>query len=131
VAGLTEWFWLDPAQHGRPLTVRRSAGSVWVELSATPQTMTITPGSGLPRVSCPGGGTPYSAGARPQTACTYTYTSSSARQPRGAYQVTATVMWGGTWRGSGGVGGALTPIPISDTFDLRIAEGQALNGGGR
>ncbi|WP_395110232.1 hypothetical protein [Actinomadura sp. SCN-SB] len=103
-----------------------------MELTASPQSMSITPGTGLGQVTCPSGGTPYTAGARPQpSSCTYAYTASSARQPSGAYQVTATVSWGGTWRGSGGAGGALTPIAVSESFPLRIAEGQALNGGGR
>jgi hypothetical protein len=128
--GLTQWYWLDPEQRG-PLTVRKSAGSVWVELSATPQTMTITPGAGLQQATCAGGGTPYGSRSARSTPCTYTYTTSSARQPGGAYQVTASVSWGGTWRGSGGTGGALTPIAVSASFPLRIAEGQALNGGGR
>ncbi|WP_165970502.1 hypothetical protein [Actinomadura sp. 6K520] len=131
VVGLAEWFWLDPAQR-TSRSVRQSAGDVWVELTASPQTMTVHPGGGHEPVSCPGGGVPYQAGAAASAAsCTVTYTRSSARQPENAYQVTATVSWGGTWRGSGGVGGALTPITVTSTLPVRIAEGQALNGGGR
>lgn len=127
VVGLPEWFWLDPATAGS-ITKRLAVGPVWVEVTASPQQMSISPGSGLAPVICPGSGTAYSAGT--QSSCTYTYTRSSAGQPGDAYTATVTVSWGGTWRGSGGVGGALTPIPVTDAFTVRVAEGQALAGSG-
>lgn len=127
VVGLPEWFWLDPATAG-PISKRLAVGPVWVEVTASPQQMSISPGAGLAPVVCPGSGTAYSAGA--QSSCTYTYIRSSAGQPGDAYSATVTVSWGGTWRGSGGVGGALVPIPVTDAFTLRVAEGQALAGSG-
>lgn len=127
MVGIPEWFWLDRRQ-AKPRTLRVSAGQVWVELTAAPQNLVIQPVAGR-RVTCPGAGTPYSPGA--QSECSYTYTVSSAGRPSGAYRVTAAAVWGGTWRGSGGAGGTLDPITRSTTFNLRIAEGQALTSGGR
>lgn len=128
--GLPEWFWLDPAQT-KPITRRAQAGPVWVELTAAPQQMNISPGPDIASVTCPGVGAAYPAVTASSSACTYTYVRSSATQSSSAYTVTATVVWGGTWRGSGGVGGALTPISVSDSFPLRIGEAQGLTTGGR
>lgn len=131
VVGLAQWFWLDPAQR-KPKTVRRSAGSVWVELTASPQTMTIHPGTGFTPVTCPDSGTAYRPGATASApSCSFPYTRSSATEPGNVHRVTATVSWGGTWHGSGGVGGSLVPIAVNSVFPIRIAEGQALNGGGQ
>jgi hypothetical protein len=124
--GLPQWFWLDPA-HARPITRRAQAGPVWVEFTAAPALMTITPGPGLPSVTCRGAGVAYPEPSA--SACTHTYARSSAAQPGGVYTVTVTVAWGGTWRGSGGVGGALTPVSVSAQFTLRVGEAQALNTG--
>lgn len=129
--GLPEWFWLDPAQTAA-VTRRAQAGPIWVELTARPQRLVITPGPGMAPVACPSLGTAYAPGTSSEQACTYTYSRSSAGLPGSAYVVTATVVWGGTWRGSGGAGGALTPIGVSTTFAVRIGEAQGLNvGGGR
>jgi hypothetical protein len=126
--GLPEWFWLDPASAG-PVSKRLSVGAVWVQVTARAQHLSISPGTGLPRVDCQGTGMPYTAARA--SGCVFTYTTSSASQPGAAYQARGTVMWGGTWAGSDGAGGTIAAIPVTAGFSLRIGEAQALNGGGR
>ncbi|MFV2179946.1 hypothetical protein ACFHW2_42880 [Actinomadura sp. LOL_016] len=129
--GVPEWFWVT---NWRSLSGRASAGGVWVEVTAVPQRMTIEPGEGRQAVRCPGPGVAYDRSkpvAAQRTDCSYTYLRSSAQERGGAYRVRVTVLWGGTWRGSDGSGGALPPLSRSTTFRLRVAEAQALYGQGR
>ncbi len=127
LVGLPEWFWVT---NWRSITSRATARDVWVEVSARPQSMTIDPGNGSP-VRCPGPGIAYDK-SRPastqHTDCSYTFQQSSAHQPGGAYRVRVSVLWGGTWRGSDGSGGALPPLTRSTSFRLRVAEAQGLYG---
>lgn len=128
LVGLPEWFWVT---NWRPLSGRVSARSVWAEVTARLQSMTIAPGPGEPVVRCSGPGTAYDKSrpaASQRTDCSYTFTRSSLGEPGGAYRVRVTVVWGGTWRGSDGSGGALPPLSRSTTFRLRVAEAQALYG---
>ena len=129
VVGLPEWYWLDQATAG-PITKRLTVGPVWVQVTASAQKLTVAPGSGLPSVACPDTGTPYRNGSQ-RSSCSYLYSQSSAQQPGGAYSASATVMWGGTWLGSDGTSGPIPVIPVTASWQIRIAEAQALNGGGR
>jgi hypothetical protein len=123
MVGLRHYFWAD-RQQWRVLTRRAQAGAVWAEVTATPSRFVIEPGSGQPRTSCSGPGTPYRSD-RPG-ACTVLFSRSSAGLPGSHYQVTVSVVWTARWTGSGGTGGTLAPITTSTTFPLRVAEGQAL-----
>jgi hypothetical protein len=129
LVGLAEWFWVA---NWSARTRRAQAGGVWAEVTARPTSLTISPGSGQPPVSCTGPGSAYDS-RRPadgqRSGCSYTYTRSSAGLPGGTYQVTVTVIWGGTWVGSGGTGGTLPALSRSMSFGLRVAEGQAVTGG--
>ncbi|WP_395108085.1 hypothetical protein [Actinomadura sp. SCN-SB] len=128
LVGLPQWFWIA---NWSARTARAQAGAVWAEVTARPTSMTIHPGAGLPSITCPGPGTAYDparSAASQQSDCSYTYPQSSAAQPRGAYRVTVTVVWGGTWVGSDGSGGSLPPLSRSTSFALRIAEAQGLYG---
>jgi hypothetical protein len=128
LVGLPEWVWVPHGQW-RPLTKRASAGPAWARVTATPKQLTIRPGAGIPTMSCGGPGTAYDPTARTsgqQTNCAYTYLRSSRNQPGGVDRMTVTVVWGGTWVGSGGTGGGLPDISRSTTFALRVAEGQGL-----
>lgn len=127
LVGLPEWFWVT---NWHPLNGRVSARNVWVEVTARPQSMTITPGP-EPVVRCSGPGTAYDrsrSAASQRTDCSYTFARASIHEPGGAYRVRVTVVWGGTWRGSDGSGGVLPPLSRSTTFRLRVAEAQALYG---
>ena len=126
LAGLPHWFWVT---NWRPRTERAEAGGAWIEVTARPQYLVIEPGNGQPPVRCPGPGTAYDP-TRPassqRTDCSYAFERSSAGLPQGAYQVRVTVVWSGTWVGSGGAGGALPPVSRSVAFPLRVAEAQSL-----
>jgi hypothetical protein len=81
----------------------------------------------------PGTGTPYTSADNPASAspdCGHTYTKSSAGQPGGAFQASATFTWDVTWQGAGGAGGALPPLFTIATAAFRVAESQALNTSG-
>jgi len=126
LVGLPEWFWTTNWSSHRD---RVQAGGVWAELTARPRSLTIRPGAGQPAVTCGGPGTVYDpkrSAAGQHSDCSYTYLRSSAGLPGAAYQVTATVTWGGAWVGSDGTGGALPALSRSATFSVRIAEGQAV-----
>lgn len=129
LVGLAEWFWVT---NWTSHTGTATAGAVWAQVTAKPTTLSISPGQGQASVSCPGPGTAYnpsiSAVAQHPT-CSYQYTRSSAGMPGSAYTVTVTVTWGGTWVGSGGAGGVLPPLTRTTSFQLRVAEAQALTGG--
>jgi hypothetical protein len=130
LVGLAEWVWV-PSSQWHPMVKRASAGGVWAQVTATPKQLRIEPGAGLPAVTCAGPGTAYDpsrAASVQQSDCSYTYSQSSATQPGAAYRVRVTVVWGGTWTGSGGAGGTLPDISRSTTFGLRVAEAQGLYG---
>ena len=81
----------------------------------------------------PGGGRPVRERGDPAAAspdCGHTYTRSSAGQPGGAFQATATITWDVTWHGAGGAGGALAPLFTTAVAAFRLAESQALNTSG-
>lgn len=122
LVGLPHWFYLAKGQW-EAKSERLQAGAVWVEATATPQRMTIDTGDGR-TLTCNGPGTAYDP-ARPATAqhstCSHRY-----QQPAHTRRVTVSVTWRGTWRGSGGAGGALPPITRSVSFPVRIVEAQAL-----
>jgi hypothetical protein len=127
LVGLPEWFWL-PAAQWAAMSKRATAGAVWAQVTAQPQTLTIDPGDGS-AFTCAGPGTAYNPGlpaSAQDSGCTHLYTVASTGQPGLAYQVTVTVTWTATWAGSGGAGGPLPPLNRQTTFPLRVAEGQAL-----
>lgn len=129
MVGIRQWFWLDGAGQWTAKSKRVQVGDVWAEVTASPRRLVISPGGGLPDVVCDGPGIPYDPHRPPQeqdSGCTYLYERSSADQPSNAYQVLVTVVWGATWRGSGGAGGPLAPISRSISYALPVAEAQAL-----
>lgn len=131
LVGLPEWFWVSAAQW-HPIHVDVSVGPVFANLTVVPGDLTITPGAGLPSVTCHGHGTRYNPN-RPASAqhsdCSYIYQQSSATQPNGAYSASVSVTWSASWVGSGGAGGPVNP-PLVEHAAVRVpvAEGQALVG---
>jgi hypothetical protein len=128
LVGLPEWVWV-PGEQWRPMSKTASAGAVWARVTARPQYMVIAPDGGIDLVRCGGPGTAFDshrAASMQHTDCSYTFGRSSATVPGGAYQVVVTVVWSGTWVGSGGGGGTLPDIRRSSTFTLKVAEGQGL-----
>jgi hypothetical protein len=126
LVGLPHWFWVT---NWRPLTDRAQAGGSWIEIVARPQGVVIDPGGGQPAVRCSGPGNAFNPGRpaesqRPE--CSYTFARSSFGQPEGAYRARVSVVWGGTWTGSGRTGGELPPLRRSVSFPIRVIEAQGL-----
>lgn len=128
LVGLPLWIWVPEGQW-QPIKVRDSDGPVWVEITATPKKIVINPGAGLTSVECGGPGTPYdpSRSGDQQPDCSVTFERSSAVVSGGAYKVTVSVVWGGTWVGSGGESGTFEDLTVSTSFPVRVAEGQSVN----
>ena len=131
LVGLAEWFWV-PNWQTQPINVTVSVGPVFAKVTAVPGALTISPGGGLPSVTCPGHGTRYNPrlpASAQHSACTYTYQQSSARQPGAVYDASVSVTWNATLVGSGGAGGPVNPPLVMRTaIEIPVAEGQALVG---
>jgi len=131
LTNLPTWLWINPAQWV-PESKTATVPGESVTATATPVSVTWHPGDGS-TVTCQGAGTPYTGADNPAAAspdCGHTYTSSSAGQPGGAFQATATITWDVTWQGAGGAGGVLAPLFTTAVAAFRVAESQALNTSG-
>jgi hypothetical protein len=131
LTNLPTWLWINPAEWV-PESKTATVPGESVTATATPVSVTWHPGDGS-TVTCQGAGTPYTSADNPAAAspdCGHTYTSSSAGQPGGAFQATATITWDVTWQGAGGAGGALAPLFTTAVAAFRVAESQALNTSG-
>jgi hypothetical protein len=130
LVGLPEWFWVPPASWQPVQSPPAVAGPVWAIAIATPESMVIDPGGGLPPVSCPGSGTAYNpalSSSAQHSDCSYTYDQPSTGQPGNAYQATVTVVWKVSWIGSGDSHGNVTDDwPVSTAVTVPVAAGQAL-----
>jgi hypothetical protein len=135
LVGLPEWFWIPRADWHPVATQRLQVGAVWAQVTATPEQLSFIPGGGLTGTSCPGPGTVFSSQDPDQTsACSFTYSQSSATQDGGTYAASVTVSWRVTWAGfspaTGPVGGVLNAgLQVADPISLKVAEGQALVSG--
>jgi len=131
LTNLPTWLWINPAEWV-PESKTATVPGESVTATATPVSVTWHPGDGS-TVTCQGAGTPYTSADNPGSAspdCGHTYTTSSAGQPGGAFQATATITWDVTWQGAGGVGGVLPPLLTTAVAVFRVAESQALNTSG-
>jgi hypothetical protein len=128
LVNVATWLWIDPVAW-RGMSAAASAGPVTATAHATPAEVLWSMGDGQ-LVTCLGPGTPYDPAApAATTACSYTWTKSSAAQPGGAYQVTATVYYEATWAAAGAPGGGslgLLPGPSAHVA-VRVAQSEAIN----
>jgi hypothetical protein len=128
LVNVSTWLWLNPAAWHQQ-TATAAAGPVSATATATPVEVVWSMGDGH-QVTCAGPGTPYdSSNPNATTDCSYTWTQSSAGQPGGAYQVTATVYWQVAWTATGAPGGGnlgQVPGPAAGV-PVRVAESQAVN----
>jgi hypothetical protein len=127
LTNLPTWLWINPAEWV-PESKTATVPGESVTATATPASVTWHPGDGS-TVTCQGAGTPYTgadnpASASPDCGHTYTSSSSSAGQPGGAFQATATITWDVTWQGADGAGGALPPLFTTAVAAFRVAESQ-------
>lgn len=112
------WFWLDRSQWGdRSDTVR--AGRSSVKITASAAQLVIDPGDGSDPVTCAAPGTPYSAEAEEEDACTHAYDRS------GTYTVRVTAKWDASWTGSDGDAGDLPTLGRSTTFRVTVVESRS------
>jgi hypothetical protein len=125
---VSSWLWIESAVW-RSLSATAAAGPVTATATAVPAEVVWNMGDGR-TVTCRGPGVPYdSSNPNATTYCSYTWTSSSAGQPGGAYRVTATVYYQAAWTAAGAPGGGnfgLIPGPTT-TVAVRVAESQAIN----
>jgi hypothetical protein len=128
---LPVWLWVNRTVWA-PRSKTAAVPGEQVTATAVPVSVTWRMGDGSV-VTCRGPGTPYTSRYSPASAspdCGHTYTRSSSGQPRGAYQVTATVTWDVTWHATGGAGGTLPPLFSTAAAAFQVAESQAVNTAG-
>jgi hypothetical protein len=125
---LPVWLWVNRAVWV-PRSKTAAVPGEQVTATAVPMSVTWHMGDGS-AVTCRGPGIPYSRRYSPASAspdCGHTYGRSSTSQPRGAFQVAATITWDVTWHATGGAGGTLPPLFSTSAAAFRVAESQAVN----
>jgi len=132
VVNANTWFWTDPATF-QPVSKTVTAGTVWGKATATPVSLTFTPGDGSHPVTCKGPGQVWQPNdqvwlppANPQ-GCSYQYPNSSLGVG-GDDQVTATyaITWKVTWTGSDGTSGAFNGMQTQTASRFAVAEAQTV-----
>lgn len=127
LVNLPMWLWVDEATWGQR-EATASVPGLSVTATATPTVAEWSTGDGGSR-TCEGAGTPWEPGMDPEAAsptCGYTYTTSSADAPGGAYTLTATVTWEISWVG-GGTSGTVDPLSTSSSTQVVVAESRSRN----
>ncbi len=121
IVGIETWMWIDAAAW-QSVTATASIPGLSVSATATPQQVTWDMGDGS-TVVCDGPGTPYDSNraiADQSSECTHVY------QRRGAYTVSATVVWAVEWSASDGTGGPLADASRTTQFPMTVIERQAI-----
>jgi len=114
--GVPMWMWVNQsATTYGPNTASASAGGMTVTATAKVSKIEWRMGDGA-TVTCTGPGTPYSAsdGMAQSPTCGHVYAKTSAGEPGGKYQATATSTWTINWQG-GGQNGQLVQTRQSQT----------------
>lgn len=123
---LWTYYWTDAATW-QPLSATAEAGGVSATVTATPTSLTFSPGDGGEAVTCAGPGRPWveADGNEPPAggACGYQYTRASS----GPITSTATITWQVSWSGSDGTGGQLAGMSTSTSGQLRILQVQTVS----
>lgn len=123
------WLWVD-SSWWRRYEATASAGRVSATVRAQPVRATWVMGDGA-TVVCAGPGTPWRSGMPESTAtCQHTYLRSSAAELGAKFVVRAEVELEVTWTSNVGASGRLTPIHRAVTFEVPVAEIQALGSRG-
>lgn len=125
--------WLSVGGSWRTLSTTAAVPGVSVTVTAEPARVLWDMGNG-DKVVCDGPGSTYdpSRGEHDQPgSCFYRWRRSSAAEPDGTYQVTATLQWSVSWTVTGALGGgALPAMEQSATRAVRVGEAQARSGSG-
>ena len=128
LVNVSSWLWVD-SMTWRSMSATAAAGPVSATATAAPAEVVWNMGDGH-TVTCRGPGVPYDSSNQDGTTyCSYTWTTSSAGQPDGAYHVTATVYYQAAWTAAGAPGGGSFGLIAgpSATVAVRVAESQAIN----
>jgi hypothetical protein len=128
LVNVSTWLWINPAAW-QGLSATAAAGPVSATATAIPVEVVWNMGDGN-QVTCAGPGTPYNpSNPNASTDCWYTWTQSSAGQPDGVYEVTATVYWQVAWTATGAPGGGSLGQVAGPAAQVavRVAESQAVN----
>ena len=128
LVNVSSWLWVD-SMTWRSMSATAAAGPVLATATAAPAEVVWNMGDGH-TVTCRGPGVPYDSSNQDGTTyCSYTWTTSSAGQPDGVYQVTATVYYQAAWTAAGAPGGGSFGLIAgpSAIVAVRVAESQAIN----
>jgi hypothetical protein len=124
LVNVSTWLWIDAAAW-QQLSAAATAGPVTATATATPAEVVWQMGDGQ-SVTCPGPGTPYNpSDPNATTNCSYTWTQSSAGQPGGVYQVTATVYYRAAWTATGAPGGGNLGLVAGPAAHVAVAVAQS------
>ncbi|MFJ8042026.1 hypothetical protein ACIRBX_16145 [Kitasatospora sp. NPDC096147] len=134
VVGVPVWLWYErtPLTAG-PLSKTVKGNVISVTATAVLDHVEWTTGPGEPVVTCKTTGTPYEPGSGKVTSpdCQHIYRTSSAGQPNGTYEVTATAVWKvkAVRNDTGQVILSDTdwPVPSDTVLPIEVAEVQLLN----
>ncbi len=126
------WFWTDPATW-QPVSKTVSAGPVWGKATATPVSLSFTPGDGSRTMTCLGPGSPFVANQQTWVApvnpqgCSYRYPNNSLGVG-GDDQVTSTytITWRVDWTGSDGTSGTFNNLQTQTASRFAVAELQTV-----
>lgn len=124
LVNVSTWLWVD-AGAWQQQSANATAGPVTATATASPAEVVWQMGDGQ-SVTCSGPGTPFDPSApNATTNCSYTWTQSSAGQPGGVYQVTATVYYRAAWTATGAPGGGNLGLVAGPTAHVAVAVAQS------
>jgi hypothetical protein len=131
------WLWLDESYWQPASASSTTLGGVTVTVEAVPVEVIWDLDEGV-RV-CDGPGVPWSQLAeaayelQPETvrgsgnpACTFTFVNSSSTMESGVFDASVTVRWKFSWALNGADRGVFGSVEVSDSWELRVGEVQAV-----
>ena len=137
VVRFTTWLWLDEDYWQPTSATSTTPGGVTVTVEAVPVQVTWDLDEGV-RV-CDGPGVPWSELAeaayelQPETvrgsgnpACTFTFVNASSTRESGVFDASVTVRWEFSWSMNGAGRGVFGTVEVSDSWELRVGEVQAV-----
>ncbi|MBW3578763.1 MAG: hypothetical protein KY462_13680 [Actinobacteria bacterium] len=125
------WWWSEGSYD--PVVVRAEDGPLWVQVTATPGSMTIDPGDGSQPLVCPAPGVAYNRHAsyydqipgERRGACVHVY-GQTFNEVTATMAVTWTVTWEGYSPSQGSVGGTLAPMVRRQQVSFPVREIQSV-----
>ena len=137
VVRFTTWLWLDESYWQPASATSTTPGGVTVTVEAVPVQVTWDLDEGVQ--VCDGPGVPWSELAeaayelQPETvrgsgnpACTFTFVNASSTRESGVFDASVTVRWEFSWSMNGAGRGVFGTVEVSDSWELRVGEVQAV-----